>query len=293
MGRVTASIVVVALAVGAIAVRAQQEPAPGADPLHRPLDQLLDVNVRDGLVYYRALQSSRGALDRYVASLNVPAATYEKWTSEAKMAFWLNAYNAFVLQTVSTVIRFAGRAATYPAGSIRQIPGAFDQTKHRAAGRSVTLDEIEKTILPEFKEPRLFLALGRGAVGSGRLRSEAYTAARLARQLDDIQAEFVNEEQMFEGRSDERPGCRDADHQLARGGVHRRRTARRRDEKFVSRSPIERAVVAFIKPHLLPLETGLRRREPLQGHVPDVRLEPQRSHRRRPAAVVATPWISD
>lgn len=29
-------------------------PAPGAELLHRPLDQILDVNVRDGLVYYRA-----------------------------------------------------------------------------------------------------------------------------------------------------------------------------------------------------------------------------------------------
>jgi Protein of unknown function, DUF547 len=253
MGRVTASIVVVALAVGAMAVRAQQEPAPGADPLHRPLDQLLDVNVRDGLVYYRALQSSRGAVDRYVASLNVPAATYEKWTSEAKMAFWVNAYNAFVLQTVVGRYPIRGTSSAYPTGSIRQIPGAFDQTKHRAAGRSVTLDEIEKTILPEFKEPRLMLALGRGAVGSGRLRSEAYTAARLARQLDDIQSEFVNEEQML--KVDRTSG------QVAvtpiiswNEAVFSQAYGEKAGEKFVSRSPIERAIVAFIKPHLLPLE---------------------------------------
>ena len=31
-------------------------PAPGSDPLHVPFDQILDINVRDGLVYYRALQ---------------------------------------------------------------------------------------------------------------------------------------------------------------------------------------------------------------------------------------------
>ena len=81
--------------------------------------------------------------------------------------------------------------------SIRQIPGAFEQVKHRVAGRSLTLDEIEKTVLPEFKEPRLYLALGRGAVGSGRLRSEAYAADRLKQQLDDLQQEFVNEETMI------------------------------------------------------------------------------------------------
>src|ERR671924_2182101 len=175
-------VLAVLIACGALvtATRAQQfTPAPGSDPLHRPFDQILDVNVRDGFVYYRALAGSRGALERYVASLNVPTATYDGWTREAKMAFWVNAYNAFVLQTVIGRYPIRGASGTYPANSIRQIPGAFDQTKHRAAGRSVTLDEIEKTILPEFKEPRLHLALGRGAVGSGRLRSEAYTAARL------------------------------------------------------------------------------------------------------------------
>ena len=94
---------------------------PAADPLHRPLDQILDVNVRDGLVYYRALQSSRGALDRYVASLNVPTATYDGWSKEAKMAFWVNAYNAFVLQTVIN---------RYP------IRGTSSATRRRASGRS-------------------------------------------------------------------------------------------------------------------------------------------------------------
>src|SRR5881396_1835271 len=36
-----------------------QDTAP-ADALQRPLDQILDVNVRDGLVYYRALRGERG-----------------------------------------------------------------------------------------------------------------------------------------------------------------------------------------------------------------------------------------
>jgi hypothetical protein len=253
MGRVTAFIVVLALAAAGAPLGARQDAAPGTDPLHRPFDQLLDVNVRDGLVYYRALQSTRGALDRYVASLNVPAATYEGWSREAKMAFWVNAYNAFVLQTIVSRYPIRGTSSAYPAGSIRQIPGAFEQAKHRAAGRTVTLDEIERTILPEFKEPRLFLALGRGAVGSGRLRSEAYTAARLARQLDQLQSEFVNEEQMI--KVDRTAG------QIAVTPIFSWNEAAfaagygdKAGEKFATRSPIERAVIAFVKPHLLPLE---------------------------------------
>jgi hypothetical protein len=73
---VTSSLTAAAFAA-ASAPRQQFTPAPGAELLHRPLDQILDVNVRDGLVYYRALKGERGRLDRYVASLNVTPATYQ------------------------------------------------------------------------------------------------------------------------------------------------------------------------------------------------------------------------
>jgi hypothetical protein len=240
---------------GAVLVRGAQPPLPteGSDPLHRPLDEILDPNVRDGLVYYRALESGRGKLDRYAASLNVPAATYDAWSREAKMAFWLNAYNTFVLQTVVNRYPIRGKSTDYPESSIRQIPGAFESTRHRAAGRSVTLDEIEKTILPEFKEPRLFLALGRGAVGSGRLRSEAYTAARLAGQLDAVREEFVREENMI--RIDRGADTISVTPILSWNSEH---FIAAYDTgatgPMASRSPIERALIAFVGPHLLPLE---------------------------------------
>jgi hypothetical protein len=233
--------------VAALPAAQQFEPAPGADPLHRPLDQILDVNVRDGLVYYRALKSDRGRLDRYVASLNVTPAAYQGWSKGQQMAFWVNAYNAFVLKTV---------VDHYPLkGTIKQVPGAFDKDVLRAAGRSVTLDQIEKTIVPEFKEPRLYLALGRGAVGSGRLRSEAYTAERLDKQLADIQAEFVTNRYLyrFDRLTNELSispilSWREADFVAAYDKA---------DPVFAQRSPIERAIVAFVTPHLLPLEKEL------------------------------------
>lgn len=242
----------VTLATLAAPGRAQTPPAD-VDPLHRPFDQILDLHVRDGLVYYRMLQAARGSLDRYVASLDVPAATYEGWVRDAKLAFWINAYNAFVLQTVVTRYPIRGRSAEFPASSVAQIPGVFSGLRHRAAGRTVTLDDIEKTILAEFKEPRVFLALGRGAIGSGRLRSEAYTAARLAAQLDAVQAEFVRDADML--RIDRIAGT-----------VSVTPIVSWRSEGFTAaydpgatgpmaqRSPIERAIVAFITPHLLPLE---------------------------------------
>jgi Protein of unknown function, DUF547 len=226
------------------------------DVLHRPFDQILDLNVRDGLVYYRALKSERGRLDRYAASLNVASATYDGWPRDEKMAFWVNAYNAFVLQTVVDRYPIRGTSPAYPPESIRQIPGAFESLRHRAAGRSVTLDEIEKTILREFNEPRLYLALGRGAVGSGRLRSEAYTGARIAQQLDDIQKEFVSEQTML--RIDRSAG------QVSLTPILSWHEAefiaaydKGADGPLAQRSAIERAAVAFISPNLLPLEKEL------------------------------------
>jgi hypothetical protein len=226
---------------------------PSADGLHGRLDGILDLYVRDGLVYYRALRSERARLDQYVGSLNVAPAAYDGWSREQQMAFWVNAYNAFVLRTVIDHYPIRGRSAAYPGNSVRQISGAFERVKHRAAGRSVTLDEIEKTVLPAFKEPRLYLALGRGAVGSGRLRSEAYTGARLLQQLDAIQAEFVSQEAMLKI---ERPTGQMSVTPIV--SWHEAEFVAAYDKgatgPFEQRSPIERALLAFITPHLLPLE---------------------------------------
>jgi len=250
---VTAAILALWLLSPIARVDSASQGAGTTDALHRPLDQILDLNVRDGLVYYRALRSDRGRLDRYIASLNVASDVYDRWSQDQKMAFWLNAYNAFVLQTVIDHYPIKGASKSYPSNSVRQVPGAFEQMKHRVAGRSLTLDEIEKTVLPPFKEPRLYLALGRGAIGSGRLRSEAYAGDRLKQQLDDLQREFVSEETMIK---------------IDRGAnlVSVTPIVSWRSAEFIAaydpgatgalaeRSPVERAIVAFVTPMILPLE---------------------------------------
>jgi len=250
--QLSAFILVASFLSGGAPLARQQAPST-VEPLHRPLDQILDLYVRDGLVYYRALQSERSRFDRYVASLNVPAATYEGWSREQQMAFWVNAYNAFVLRTVIDHYPIRGKSPQYPANSVRQIPGAFEKTKHAAAGRTLTLDEIEKTVLPAFREPRLFLALGRGAVGSGRLRSEAFSGDRLDNQLEAVAADSMMHKEII--RIDRTAGTvavtpiiswREADFVAAYDKGD--------SGPFAQRSPIERAIIAFIQPRLLPLE---------------------------------------
>src|SRR5204863_49475 len=74
----------------------------------------------------------------------------------------------------------------------RPVPGAVERLPHRVGGRTLTLDQIEQTILAPFNDPRLFLALGRGAVSSGRLRSEAYSAGQLEQQLVEVAHECLS-----------------------------------------------------------------------------------------------------
>src|SRR5438105_1864844 len=132
-----AGLLVIVIIHGApIAPRAQD-----SDARRKVYDELLDLNVRDGLVYYRVLKSERSRLDGYVTSL--AAVSLDSASRQEQIAFWLNAYNAIVLQTVVEHYPIAQRTRTYPANSIRQIPGAFETLTHRVAGRTLTLDQIE------------------------------------------------------------------------------------------------------------------------------------------------------
>ncbi|HEX7086331.1 MAG TPA: DUF547 domain-containing protein [Vicinamibacterales bacterium] len=248
-----AAVALVLAAAGGTLVSGQAS----RDALHRPLDELLDLYVRDGLVYYNALRSERGRLDAYIAALDGPrAAGVDSWPHEEQIAFWLNAYNAWVLRAVIDHYPIRGRAANYPPGSIRQIPGVFDRTRRRIAGRSLTLDEIETTVLPAFRDPRLYLALGRGALGSGRLRSEAYVASRLGAQLDAVAKEFASSGRLFD--IDESTGVMSVTPIVSwREQEFAAAYAAAAPERYAQRSPVERAILAFVLPNLLPHEIEL------------------------------------
>jgi Protein of unknown function, DUF547 len=242
-------ITLVAVSIIVSAPRAQT-PASVTGPAHS-LDQLLDLYVRGGDVYYRALKSDRGKLDGFISG--IASVEVDKLPRTEQIAFWLNAYDAFVLRTVIDHYPIQGKAAAYPAKSIRQIPGAFETVKHQAGGRAVTLDQIEQTILSGYNDPRVYFAIGRGAVGSGRLRSEAFVADRLEQQLAESAAECTGRAQ-----------CSQIDRSAGKVAVSS--IFSWREKEFVtsyadkapaglsSRSPVERAVVAFILPNVLPME---------------------------------------
>lgn len=222
----------------------------GADRL---LDQILDQYVRDGFVYYAALKQERRAIDQVVAALAERPQAFEAWSEARRLAYWINGYNALVLRTVIDNYPIRGVPADYPANSVMQIPGMFTERDHRIAGLRLTLEAIEEEQIAPFGDPRAHLALGRGAVGSPRLRSEAYRDDRLGEQLQAVVADFATTPRHV---TVDRAG----DQLLVSAVVGWRL------ERFEAlagtgdgsgRSAVERAIVALIAPALFPGERAL------------------------------------
>jgi hypothetical protein len=247
-------ILIVALALLALAGQTPQGSQGAQEPpgvVLAPFDVILDTYVRDGYVYYRALKLERRRLDEYVRQLG--ASDVEKRTRDEQMAFWLNAYDALVLETVINGYPAPRRSNEYPQRSIRQTPGSFEKLTHRVAGRTLTLDQIEQTILPKFNDPRLYFALGRGAVGGGRLRSESFAADTIEKQLAEVASECVTRAECIQVDA--------AANKLMASAIfswHEKEFVAAYADKaaplYASRSPIERAILAFVAPKLLQTE---------------------------------------
>jgi len=148
---------------------------------------VLAHHVQGSGVAYAALKADRGALDRAIAQFDAPAARGEAgWTREQRMAFWINAYNAFTLRAIVDAYPIQSRWFTrQPRNSIRQISGVWTTPRWRAAGRSVSLDDIEHQVLrPGFTDARIHFAVNCASVSCPPLAAEPYRADTLDAQLD-------------------------------------------------------------------------------------------------------------
>ncbi len=142
--------------------------------------EILETYVDDnGLVDYEGLQQNRTALDQFNESIGtVPQETYNTWSDDEKLAFLINAYNSFTLQSIIDQDPLKS--------SIRDISGVWRIRQFNVAGQSKTLNDIEhQTIRKEFSEPRIHAALNCSAISCPVLRQEPYTAEQLDQQLED------------------------------------------------------------------------------------------------------------
>lgn len=164
------------------------------DPEHGGWTRLLAAHVREGMVDYTAIQSTgRPALNAYLAELEgVCREDYERWSKEEKLAYWINAYNAYTVKLI---------VDNYPIDSIRRIgflPGAAFRTQfipaRRLRGGFISLQTIEDEILRgELAETRIHFAIVCASKGCPILASTAYTGDRLNQQLDEAARRFLGD----------------------------------------------------------------------------------------------------
>jgi hypothetical protein len=152
---------------------------------HADLDRLLRRYVDDdGWVDYRGLARERAALNSYLAKL--AAVRPDQLSSDAeRLAFWINAYNAFVLADVLDSVYGKAR-------SVKEVAGFFDRKRHRIAGEELTLDEVE-THGRSLRDPRLHFAIVCASASCPKLQRFAYVSEKLDAQLDHVAREFLGD----------------------------------------------------------------------------------------------------
>jgi Protein of unknown function, DUF547 len=173
---------------------ARAEECPKIDHEHGAWNVVLQRWVSGGLVDYTALQGeARAPLEAYLNELSATCAIdYVKWSREQRLAFWINAYNAFTVQLM---------VDHYPVSSIRKIgllPGAAFRRRFipmpGLKGEVIALNDIEHgTLRADFREPRIHFALVCASLGCPALPNEAYTASDLNRQLDEQARSFLSD----------------------------------------------------------------------------------------------------
>ncbi len=144
-------------------------------------------------VRYRGLSADRPALRGYLASLSlVTPAEYEGWSKPQRLAFLINAYNAFTVEKVLT--RYPNLKSIRDFGSVFGNP--WKDRFFTLLGKAQHLDGIEHETIRApgaFDEPRIHFAVNCAAIGCPALREEAYVAERLDDQLEEQTVRFLSD----------------------------------------------------------------------------------------------------
>ncbi|MCA9550022.1 MAG: DUF547 domain-containing protein [Myxococcales bacterium] len=152
----------------------------------------------EGRVDYEELRAQRGDLEAYLAQLAKasPEATPSRFeTRDAKLAYYLNAYNAFMLYQITERPGLK---------SVNDMPiRVFGLTKFDMGGRQVTLHALENEFIRPMGEPRIHFALNCASLGCP-------TLARAPFEADALEAQLAVATRAF---------CRDSRHVRREGNV--------------------------------------------------------------------------
>lgn len=157
---------------------------PSAQVSHEIWDSLLQKHVSAlGKVDYEGLNKDRSRLESYLQLLREHTPT-EGWSQNERLAYWINAYNAFTVQLILD---------HYPIQSIRDIDKPWDTPFIHLGGQTYSLNQIEHEIIrKQFEEPRIHFAVNCAAQSCPPLLNRAYVSDQLDRQLEQQTRAYVN-----------------------------------------------------------------------------------------------------
>ena len=144
-------------------------------------------------VRYAAVQADPTALRTYLASVSaVTPHEYAGWSRADRLAFLINAYNAFTIDLVLT--RYRDLKSIKDLGTVFQSP--WKRKFFTLLGEQRSLDDLEHGLIRApgaFDDPRIHVAVVCASIGCPMLRDEAYVGERLAAQLDDAMRRFLSD----------------------------------------------------------------------------------------------------
>lgn len=167
---------------------------PTPAPSHAIWDALLKKHVSDaGNVNYKGLLKEKAKLKEYLDILSASNPS-DKWSEKERLAFWINAYNAF---TVDLILQHYPVESIKDIGSKIKIPfvsTAWDIKFIKIGGKEYDLNSIEHSVLrKQFDEPRIHFAINCASYSCPKLLNEAFTADKLESQLQKTAKDFVND----------------------------------------------------------------------------------------------------
>jgi len=195
--RVLNVVLVCLAALGAVASPAAS--AAAFDHAHAQWDALLKQHVAwtDGghasRVDYRGFGADHTALRSYLAGLSAVARSeYDSWTRQQRLAFLIDAYNAFTVELILT--KYPDLTTIRDLGSFVRSP--WKKKFFMLLGVEMSLDDIEQGTIRArgaFDEPRIHMAVNCASIGCPALRPEAFVDTRLDAQLDDSVRRFLGD----------------------------------------------------------------------------------------------------
>lgn len=163
---------------------------------HSRFDRLLSafVDAEGDVDYARLRARADSVLVPYLRQLATTDPT--GLARDARLAFWINAYNAYTLKLIVDHYPVPNIWAVTPGPAEPKDDSPFAVEVGRVADTMRTLDAIEHDIIRQrFDEPRIHFALVCAAKSCPRLRREAYLGPALDAQLEAQTRTFLHNEQ--------------------------------------------------------------------------------------------------